>query len=154
MLLDLSQTATISASVQMGTRVLHHIDKVTNLHNHAVEQARFMVLKSPDTPSILVETGFISNPREEQNLTSPHYQERLTQAVFEGLKRYFFDYPPQGTRLEAMSAPNQHIVQSGDSLPAIAARYHVTAAALKSTNRLSDQQLKPGQKLTIPKSWA
>lgn len=153
-LLDLSQTATISASVQMGTQVLRHIDKVTNLHNHAVEQARFIVLKSPDTPSILVETGFISNPREEQNLTSPRYQARLTQAVFEGLKRYFLDYPPQGTRLEAMSAATQHIVRSGESLPAIAKRYHVTVAALTSLNHLPDQQIKPGQTLSIPKSWA
>ena len=107
-LLDLSQTATISSSVQMGTRVLHHIDKVTTLHNSAVEQARFVVLKSPDIPSVLIETGFISNPVEERNLSNPMYQARLTQAIFEGLKRYFFDYPPQGTRLEVMSGANSH----------------------------------------------
>ncbi len=153
-LLDLSQTATISASVQMGTQVLHHIDKVTSLHNNAVEQARFVVLKSPDTPSVLVETGFISNPREEQNLTSPQYQARLTLAIFEGLKRYFLDYPPQGTRLDAMSGTNRHIVRAGESLPSIAAHYHVTAAALKSANHLSGESLKTGQTLNIPTSWA
>lgn len=153
-LLDLSQTATISSSVQMGTRVLHHMDKVTSLHNNAVEQARFVVLKSPDTPSILVETGFITNPREEQNLTSPQYQARLTQAIFEGLKRYFLDYPPQGTRLEVMSSANLHIVKAGESLPDIAARYHVSVTALKSANHLSNVSLKTGQKLNIPTSWA
>ena len=153
-LLDLSQTATISSSVQMGTRVLHQMDKVTSLHNNAVEQARFVVLKSPDTPSVLVETGFITNPREEQNLTSPHYQERLTQAIFAGLKHYFLDYPPQGTRLEVMSGANLHIVKAGESLPVIAARYHVTVTALKSANHLSDMQIKNGQRLTIPASWA
>ncbi len=151
-LLDLSQTATITASVQMGSQVLHHMDKITSLHNSAVEQARFVVLKSPDIPSVLVETGFITNPREETNLSSPLYQERLTQAIFEGVKRYFFDHPPQGTRLEVMSAANLHIVRSGESLPTIAARYHVSIAALKAANRLTDVRLKAGQKLSIPTS--
>lgn len=100
-LIDLSQTATIEASLQMGNRVLRHMDAVTRLHNAKVEQARFMVLKSPDIPSILIETGFISNPREESNLTSPAYQARLTQAIFNGIKAYFWDYPPHGTRVEA-----------------------------------------------------
>ena len=103
MLLDLSQTATIGASLQMGGRVLRGLDTMTTLHNHKVEQARFMVLKSPDIPSILIETGFISNPREERNLTSPAYQIRLTKAIFQGVKSYFWDYPPHGTRLEAMN---------------------------------------------------
>lgn len=102
-LLDLSQTATIGASLQMGNRVLQGLNTVTTLHNHHVEQARFVVLKSPDIPSILVETGFISNPREEQNLNSPAYQTRLTQAIFQGVKGYFLAYPPHGTRLEAMA---------------------------------------------------
>ncbi len=104
-LLDLSQTATIGSSLQMGGRVLRGLDTITTLHNKKVEQARFMVLKSPDIPSILIETGFISNPREERNLTSSAYQMRLTQAIFQGLKSYFWDYPPHGSRMEAMSQP-------------------------------------------------
>ena len=110
-LLDLSQTATINASLQMGTQLLHHLDKVTHLHNNAVEQARFVVLKSPDIPSVLVETGFITNPIEEQNLSNAHYQARLTQAIFDGLKRYFWEHPPQGTRLETLSAGNVHVAK-------------------------------------------
>lgn len=152
-LLDLSQTATISASVEMGDRVLHKMDKVTRLHNHTVEQARFVVLKSPDIPSVLVETGFISNPREEKNLMSQSYQARLTQAIFEGLRYYFVDYPPQGTRLEMMSVANHYIAQQGESLSAVASRYHVSIAALKSANHLLDVPLKKGQKLNIPPSW-
>ena len=105
-LLDLSQTATIGASLQMGSQVLRGLDTVTRLHNNKVEQARFVVLKSPDIPSILIETGFISNPREERNLTSPAYQMRLTQAIFQGVKSYFWAYPPHGTRLEAMAGSN------------------------------------------------
>lgn len=151
-LLDLSQTATISASVKMGNQVLRHMDKITALHNSAVEQARFVVLKSPDIPSVLVETGFITNPREENNLTNPYYQAKLTQAIFEGIKGYFWESPPQGTRLEVISGANLHVVKKGETLPAIAARYHVTVAVLKSANRLQDTPLKPGQRLSIPKA--
>jgi N-acetylmuramoyl-L-alanine amidase len=153
-LLDLSQTATISASLKMGNQVLRHMDKITTLHNSAVEQARFVVLKSPDIPSVLVETGFITNLQEEKNLTNPNYQAKLTAAIFEGLKRYFSDYPPQGTRLEVMSGANLHVVQRGESLPVIAKRYNVSVAAIKSTNHLSDAPVKPGQRLTIPRSLA
>ncbi|STX29853.1 N-acetylmuramoyl-L-alanine amidase [Legionella beliardensis] len=101
-LIDLSQTATIGASLHMGEKVLRNLNTLTKLHNTKVEQARFMVLKSPDIPSILIETGFISNPREESNLTSSQYQMRLTQSIFQGLKNYFWEYPPHGTRIEAL----------------------------------------------------
>lgn len=120
-LIDLSQTATIGASLQMGSRVLQHLDKITRLHNHRVEQARFVVLKSPDIPSVLIETGFISNPREELNLTNPHYQDRLTTAIFSGLKGYFWDHPPHGTRVELMSNVNRRIVHAPAALPSRAA---------------------------------
>lgn len=101
-LIDLSQTATINSSLQIGGRVLGQLGNFTRLHNSKVEQARFMVLKSPDMPSILVETGFISNPVEERNLTNSAYQTRLSQAIFQGIKAYFWSNPPQGTRIEAM----------------------------------------------------
>ncbi len=154
-LIDLSQTATIGASVHMGGRVLKGLDKITNLHNNKVEQARFMVLKSPDIPSILIETGFISNPREERNLTSPAYQFQLTRAIFEGVKGYFWDYPPHGTRVEALAnTPVHHRVRFGESLPSIAARYGISLNALIAANHLSGSRVRPGQTLTIPASWA
>jgi len=111
-LIDLSQTATISASLQMGSQILRGLDRITTLHSQKVEQARFMVLKSPDIPSVLIETGFISNPREEMNLTSPAYQARLTQAIFSGIKGYFWDYPPHGSRIEAMVGANPRFVNN------------------------------------------
>ncbi|AHE68209.1 N-acetylmuramoyl-L-alanine amidase [Legionella oakridgensis ATCC 33761 = DSM 21215] len=153
-LIDLSQTATISASLQIGSTVLQHLDKITNLHHEKVEQARFVVLKSPDIPSILIETGFISNPHEEKNLTSSAYQARLTQAIFQGIKRYFFAHPPYGSRIEALSSAGRHLVKKGETLPVIAKQYHTTAAALKNFNRLSTEHLHPGQTLGIPKSWS
>ncbi|MGL5743398.1 MAG: N-acetylmuramoyl-L-alanine amidase [Legionella sp.] len=155
-LIDLSQTATINSGLQMGGRVLNQLGNFTNLHNNKVEQARFVVLKSPDIPSILVETGFISNPIEERNLTSSSYQTRLSQAIFQGIKGYFWENPPHGSLIEAMTTNNNvHLVRSGETLPAIAACYHVSVAALQSVNRLHGiTRLKPGQKLVIPSAWA
>lgn len=154
-LIDLSQTATINSGLQMGGRVLSQLERFTALHNNKVEQARFMVLKSPDIPSILVETGFISNPREERNLTNYAYQARLSQAVFHGIKGYFWESPPHGTRIEAMASSRFHLVKSGETIPLIASRYGVTVAALQSLNHLPTQMtLKPGQKLVVPPAWA
>lgn len=106
-LIDLSQTATISASLQLGHQVLRDLNHITDLHSHKVEQARFMVLKSPDIPSLLIETGFISNPREEMNLNNPRYQARLCQAIGNGIKSYFWEYPPHGSKIAALAARHQ-----------------------------------------------
>lgn len=153
-LIDLSQTATINSSLQMGGRVLSQLDNFTRLHNNKVEQARFMVLKSPDIPSILVETGFISNPIEERNLTNPTYQLRIGQAVFQGIKGYFWENPPAGSRIEAMVSSRFHYVRVGESLPSIAARYHVSLESIQAMNHLSkSSRIRAGQKLVIPSSW-
>lgn len=92
-LLDLSQTATISDSLKLAKHVLRELGDVNTLHRGHVEQAGFAVLKSPDTPSILVETAFISNPTEEQRLKDDAYQERIARAILGGVKRYFSQNP-------------------------------------------------------------
>jgi N-acetylmuramoyl-L-alanine amidase len=93
-LLDLSQTATINDSLKLGKAVLNELGGINSLHKSAVEQAGFAVLKSPDIPSILVETAFISNPEEESRLTDNAYQEKMAKAIFSGIKRYFAKNPP------------------------------------------------------------
>ena len=93
-LLDLSQTATISDSLKLGKEVLSEIGDINHLHKNDVEQAGFAVLKSPDIPSILVETAFISNPDEEKKLKDAAYQEKLAEAIVAGIKRYFANNPP------------------------------------------------------------
>jgi N-acetylmuramoyl-L-alanine amidase len=93
-LLDLSQTATINDSLKLGREVLLEIGDINHLHKSSVEQAGFAVLKSPDIPSILVETAFISNPDEEKKLKNPVYQEKLADAILSGIKRYFANNPP------------------------------------------------------------
>ena len=93
-LLDLSQTATINDSLKLGREVLSEIGDINHLHKTSVEQAGFAVLKSPDIPSILVETAFISNPDEEKKLKDSAYQDKLADAILAGIKRYFANNPP------------------------------------------------------------
>lgn len=95
-LIDLAQTATIQDSLSLGNKMLDALNKVSALHKSNVEQAPFLVLKSPDIPSVLVETGFISNPVEEKKLTSPKYQEQLAQALSQGINKYVTRYVALG----------------------------------------------------------
>jgi N-acetylmuramoyl-L-alanine amidase len=94
-LLDLSQTATINDSLKLGSHVLSELGGINTLHKPRVEQASFAVLKSPDVPSILVETAFISNPEEERRLNDEAYQDKMARAIMNGIKRYFQKNPPR-----------------------------------------------------------
>ncbi len=96
-MLDLSQSAALEASFDVGARVLGHLGKVGGLHKNRVLQAGFMVLKSPDIPSILIETAFISNRSEEKKLRSEDYQQKLAAAIHGGVKGYFAAYRPANT---------------------------------------------------------
>ncbi|MDR0379622.1 MAG: N-acetylmuramoyl-L-alanine amidase [Candidatus Accumulibacter sp.] len=93
-LLDLSQTATINDSLKLGREVLREIGGINRLHKGKVEQAGFAVLKAPDIPSILVETAFISNPKEEKRLNDEKYQDKMAEAIMAGIRRYFARNPP------------------------------------------------------------
>ncbi len=93
-LIDLSQTHTIESSLTIGNTVLENLGKFSTLHHLKVEQAAFVVLKSPDIPSILVETGFLSNPQEEEKLIDPAYQKQTAFAIKEGIKHYFLTHTP------------------------------------------------------------
>lgn len=98
-LINLSQTATVRASLNIGQDLIQSLGDVGTLHHHRIEQAAFVVLKSPDIPSLLVETGFITNPVEEKKLTSASYQKRLANALMQGIRAYFIHSPPRGTWL-------------------------------------------------------
>ncbi len=164
MLLDLSQTATIEASTSVASRVLRGIKKVAKTHKPGVERAGFVVLKSPDIPSILVETGFISNPREEKLLRTSSYQKKLAQAIFNGVNSYFKQYPTPGTvyakdieiqpwqNTVAGKNAKKHKVARGDTLSGISRRYRVSVAAIKRANKLKSNTLYLGKVLQIPRS--
>jgi N-acetylmuramoyl-L-alanine amidase len=94
-LLDLSQTVTITESLQVGRMMLAVLSQVTPLHHNEVEQARFVVLKSPDIPSLLVETGFITNPNEERLLVKTSFQYKMARAIAMGVVNYFNAHPPR-----------------------------------------------------------
>ena len=93
-MLDMSTTAQIQDSLELGREVLRRIGQVGRLHKRSVEQAGFAVLKAPDIPSILVETAFISNPDEEAKLRDPAYRSALVEALAIGIRRYFANNPP------------------------------------------------------------
>lgn len=149
-LLDLSQTATVAASVNMGALVLNQIGRFAKLHSDDVEQAGFVVLKSPDIPSILVETGFISNPGEEKKLRSRAYQNRLAAAIATGVRQYFNERAPEGTYVYASRRERRYVVRSGDTLSGLAQQFGVSMSDLQRANGLSSHVLKIGQPLLIP----
>jgi N-acetylmuramoyl-L-alanine amidase len=146
-LLDLSQTATLQASFEAGDAILRNMSPVSQMHKHKVQQAGFVVLKSPDIPSILVETAFISNPQDEKRLRSPDYQATVAGAIFKGIKDYFSKYPPAGTQI---AANRRHTISPGDTLSALAMQYRVSVERLRAANRLKGDRLRVGQVLTIP----
>ncbi len=153
-LADLSMTSTLDTSLKLGDGVLKEVDKIARLHKPRVEQAGFVVLKSPDIPSILVETGFISNPTEAKNLGSRAYRKKMARAIHAGIVQWFVAHPPSGTLIawQKHSGGQQYTIASGDTLSAIAQRFNVSLVSLKSQNGLSDSRILVGQKLTIPTS--
>ncbi|MCX2780314.1 N-acetylmuramoyl-L-alanine amidase [Microbulbifer thermotolerans] len=151
-LLDLSMTATMNASLDVGASVLNSLGSVTHLHKKKVEQANFAVLRSPDVPSILVETGFITNPQEARRLRDPSFQRKLAEKLSEGIVAHFTSRPPAGTWLAANRdrVDRRHTIARGDTLSSIAARYNVSVSELKKVNGIDSSVIRVGQTLTIP----
>ncbi|ROL77462.1 N-acetylmuramoyl-L-alanine amidase [Pseudomonas vranovensis] len=156
-LLDLSMTASLSSSLNVGQKVLGNMGRITPLHKQRVEQAGFMVLKSPDIPSILVETGFISNANEAAKLATPSHQQSLARSIHSGVRQFFQQNPPPGTYVawlrdsgKIAQGPREHSVRPGETLAMIAVRYQVSVASLRSANSLKTDELKVGQHLNIP----
>lgn len=156
-LLDLSMTASLSSSLNVGQKVLSNMGSITPLHKRRVEQAGFMVLKSPDIPSILVETGFISNPNEAKKLATLAHQQALARSITAGVRQFFRQNPPPGTYIAMLrdsgkidAGPREHVVTSGESLALIAQRYQISLASLRSANSLKNDIIKVGQTLNIP----
>jgi N-acetylmuramoyl-L-alanine amidase len=152
-LLNMSQNATLEHSGEAAGAVLRNLSRLGDTHRAQVQKAGFVVLKSPDIPSMLVETAFISNPEEEVRLTTPAHQQRLAEAILSGIKAYFRKYPPPGTgaaKVSGAGAGRSHVIQAGDTLSSIAKRYGVSLSALRSANRLEGDQIRVGQALALP----
>lgn len=159
-LTDLSMTATLDVSLNVGAQMLGEMKDISRLHSRRVEQAGFAVLKSPDIPSLLVETGFISNPGEARKLKSSRYQQQMAMAVHEGIDRYFRESPPPDTYFAALKRGNVkpaagervHVIARGDTLSDIALRYNISLRVLRRHNSLSSSTIRIGQKIQIPAS--
>lgn len=154
-LLDLSQNAALSASLDVGDDVIKELARIGKVHRRKVQTAGLIVLKSPDMPSILIETGFISNPSEEKRLKNRKHQGRVAEAVLAGIRHYFYENPPPDTRI-AMDIRREpvrqvnHVIARGDTISEIAQRYNVSAAAIRQANKLSNDNIRVGQTLSIP----
>lgn len=152
-LLDLSQGATMQASEEVANNVLRGLGRIGNLHKREVQRANFVVLRSPDVPSMLVETAFISNPAEEKRLNDPTHRDKLADALVEGIRDYFATTPPPGTWFAANpQRARHHIVARGESLTLIAQRHRVSVASLKRENALANDTVHAGVVLKIPTS--
>ena len=149
-LLDLSQSATMEASGAVANSIFKSMDQIGKMHKNHVESANFLVLKSPDVPSVLVETAFISNPAEEQRLRDPAHQAKLARAIADGIQDYFYLSPPPGTWIAANRREMKYIVERGDTLGEIASRYRVSLNRLRTANGLKGDVIHVGSTLVIP----
>ncbi|MBI5451483.1 MAG: N-acetylmuramoyl-L-alanine amidase [Gammaproteobacteria bacterium] len=145
-LLDLSQTATLESSLEAADDVLRNLGSVGELHKGRVQQAGFVVLKSPDMPSMLIETAFISNPAEERKLRDVSTQRAMAEAMLGGIRNYFVKNAPP----DSLFATRRHTILRGDRLSDLATQYQVSVEDIKQLNGLKDETLPVGRVLRIP----
>lgn len=160
-LLDLSMAWSIEQSTTAGSYILNSLRGVATLRRDKTQQGNLWVLRSPDIPSVLIETGYLSNPSEARQLNTPAYQRRLADGIVQGVMRYFYDRPPEDTLIawqkENNIEPEMNLVVSssyevkrGDNLSEIAQRYGVSTRELRAHNNLKNDVIRIGQKLNIP----
>lgn len=149
-LFDLSLTGTIESSLDIGGEILGQLKSVNRVHKKKVQQAGFAVLKAPNIPSVLLETAFISNPREEKNLRSASHQKKVSKAITRGVNKYFSRKAPPGTWLA--SSECDYIVCSGDNVATIAKQHNVNEPDLRARNGLHADNLIAGRVIKIPVS--
>lgn len=148
-LVDLSQTATIDASTNLARYVINELSTLGKTKKH-IEHAGFAVLKSPDIPSILVETAFISNVTDERKLRSSEHQQKLATSIFRGVMTYLNKYAPDNSILANRKNVELHTIRTGETLSGIADRYQVSIDSIRSINSLRSDNIRIGQKLVIP----
>ena len=173
-LLDLSMTATRGSSLAVGKSILKRMDKISRLHKKQVGEAAFMVLKAPDIPALLIETGFISNPGEAKKLATAKYQKQMAKEIFRGLTQYFYSEPPEGsyvawkkqggrevsgtvassTSSKGVTAKTNksYTIKRGDTLSHIAKRYKVSVSDIRRLNGIKSNRIQVGQRIKLPAS--
>ena len=152
-ILNMSMDLFRAHSYELSNEMIKDMKDVTKMHKRTPQSASLAVLTAPETPSVLVEVGFISNPEEEKNLNWAKHRESLAEALFVSIKRYFRKTPPDGTlwAQQKYAEPIKHTVASGESLSILAQRYGVSVRELKAQNKLKSDLVRIGQVLSIPK---
>ncbi len=181
-LLDLSMTATRGSSLAAGKSILGRMGKISRLHKKRVEEAAFMVLKAPDIPALLIETGFISNPGEAKKLATSSYQKKMAREIFKGLTQYFYKEPPEGSYIawkkngnkslkvalktsaekragvakkqlpKRIAKAKRYTIKRGDTLSHIAQKYKVSVADIRRLNGIKNNSIQVGQRIKLPAS--
>jgi N-acetylmuramoyl-L-alanine amidase len=162
-LLDLSLSATMRVSDDVAANVLTSLKDLGKAHKKNVEHANFVVLRSPDVPSMLIETGFITNANEERNLSDPAHRSKIAKAIVTGVRDYFSKQAPPGTwfaaRLNEKESvassspapkPRQHVVTRGETLSNIAAHHGVPKDRILQANKKRNDDVRVGERLVIP----
>ncbi len=156
-LLDLSMNASIATSLEIGDQVIHSLANVVRMRRRNVEQAAFVVLKSADIPSLLVESGYITNTHDARNLDSPAWRRDFAGALTDGIMQWFYERPPQGSwvawqKKNGGFVPATYTVKRGDTLSQIAENYAIPMSRIRATNELKSDSIQVGQVLKIPTS--
>lgn len=155
-LVSLQMAWSMEQSLLAGTRILEAMDGITRVRRNKVQQASLQVLNSPDIPSVLIETGYLTNPSEAERLNSPSFQKTMAAAIAQGIETYFYDSPPAGTLVAWQKdngiTPGSYTVRRGDSLSEIAERFDTSVAVLRSLNKLRSNTIQVGQRLNLPGS--
>ena len=143
----------VGASFNVGELVRKQLEnKMPKMHGKGLRKANFAVLRMPDIPAMMVEMGFISNPKENKLLKSSKHQNKIVKAIVSGVKSYFKSNPPDGSLYASLSKSRSYKVKSGDTLSQIAQLYGITTSTLKSHNNLKSSGLRIGQTLLIPRA--
>lgn len=165
-LLDLSMTATRGSSLAVGKSILKRMDKISRLHKKQVGEAAFIVLKAPDIPALLIETGFISNPGEAKKLATSSYQNKMAREIFYGLTGYFYREPPEGSYIawkkqggnnaiassKTSKSSKRYTIKRGDTLSQIAQKYKVSVTDIRRLNGIKNNSIQVGQRIKLPAS--
>jgi N-acetylmuramoyl-L-alanine amidase len=154
-LLDLSQKASMSNSLTAGNYMIEHLSRVTSIRKQSVQEGSYAVLTSPDIPSLLVETAFVSNSRDEDSLSDPAFRHLIARALFGGLIDYYRNNAPPESYVArnpppAQQAPIRHVIARGETLSEIAERYRISLRELRRANEINGDVIRIGQVLTIP----
>lgn len=160
-LLDLSMAWSIEQSITAGSYILNSLSEVATLRRDKAQQGNLWVLRSPDIPSLLIETGYLSNPDEARKLNTSAYQRRLADGIVRGVMSYFYDRPPEDTLVAwqkenniepslGIASGGSYEVKRGDSISVIAQRYGVSSRELRELNNLRNDVIHVGQELAIP----